>query len=156
MKQFEAGASTLVEAVGTVYGIFMKSVALAPNPLWRVLIVDDHAGFLALARERLEDDPSIQVAAAASSAEESWALLEHHRPDALILDMWLPGMNGLELCRQVKTLLPKLKILLMSESDEAALHEAAMREGAIGFLNKKLFKTQTVLEMLGFGVNPDE
>jgi PleD family two-component response regulator len=68
----------------------------------RVVIADDHPLFRAGVRERLEADAAIEVVGEASDGEEAYALTGSLRPDVVLLDIAMPGVNGIEATRRIK------------------------------------------------------
>src|SRR5439155_6862006 len=99
----------------------------------RLLLVDDDPGLRALLRTTLEVfDVDLTEAA---SAEEALGSIGAHRPDAIVLDVGLPGMNGLELCRHLKSSpdTSDIPVVLLTGSVEAS---GAQEAGAAAFLLK--------------------
>ncbi len=104
----------------------------------RVLIVDDEP----LARRRLVQllaaRPDVEIAGEAESGREALELVELLRPDVLLLDIDLPGMNGIQLVTELAPRLPNTKIVMLtvSRNDEDLFD--ALRAGASGYLLKDL------------------
>ncbi len=82
-----------------------------------VLVVDDHPGFRSAARTLLER-MGLEVVAEAETGEDAIALSEALRPDLLLLDVQLPGMDGIEVARQVMASHPSPVVILTSSRDE--------------------------------------
>ena len=108
--------------------------AAAPGPL-RIMLVDDHALVRVAVRQALSA-PDVELVAEAASAEEALALAPQVRPDVLLVDIGLPGMDGVELVRELAPRLPETRIVMLTVS--SAEHDllAAMRYGAVGYLTK--------------------
>jgi DNA-binding NarL/FixJ family response regulator len=103
----------------------------------RVMVVDDHPLVRNAVRQALET-ADLEVVAEAASAEEALELAPDVRPDVLLVDIELPGMNGVALVRELAPRLPETRILMLTASrDERRLVEA-MRFGAAGYLTKDL------------------
>jgi DNA-binding NarL/FixJ family response regulator len=100
-----------------------------------VLIVDDHAGFRACARELLECD-GFEVVGEAGDAEEALAATRRLRPDIVVLDVQLPGIDGIQASGQIATLNGGTAIVLVSSRDRADLPGAAADSPARGFIPK--------------------
>lgn len=102
----------------------------------RVLIVDDHA----IAREGLkailETDPQIEVAGEAGDGYSALKKIAAVQPDVVILDVRLPGLNGIEVTRQIKAAHPDIAVVLLSGYHDDALVVEAIQAGAAGFLLK--------------------
>ena len=84
----------------------------------------------------LEAEPDFVIVGEASDGLEAIALVEQLRPDILVVDVMMPGVNGLEVTRQVSNRLPETRIVILSmHSDEAYVLEA-LRNGASGYVLK--------------------
>lgn len=103
---------------------------------FRVLIVDDHPVFLSGLRMLLDSDPRTQVVAEASTGAEAIALAAQTQPDAAIVDLHLPDINGIEVTRAITQTSPHIGVLVLTmyEDDDSVF--AAMRAGARGYLLK--------------------
>jgi NarL family two-component system response regulator LiaR len=101
-----------------------------------VLIVDDHAVVRQGVRSFLETQPDIEVVGEASSGEEAVALAASKNPAVILMDLVMPGMNGVEATRQIKQLLPRTQIIILTSflDDENVL--PAVRSGALSYLLK--------------------
>ncbi len=103
----------------------------------RVLIADDHAIVRQGLRQILADEPDMTVAGEAASGEELLALARQGGADILVLDLSLPGMSGLEVLHEVKHLLPRLPVLVLSVYGEDQYAVRAIKAGASGYLTKE-------------------
>jgi DNA-binding NarL/FixJ family response regulator len=103
----------------------------------RVMLVDDHALVRAAIRQAL-DVPDIAVVAEASTAEEALELARTTQPDILLVDIDLPGMDGLRLVRELSARLPETAIVMLTVSTSERDVLDAMRHGARGYLTKDL------------------
>lgn len=103
----------------------------------RILLVDDHPFVREGIRSFLSDIADLQIVAEASSALDGFQLAKKHLPDLILLDINMPGMNGVEAVGQFKKLLPGVKILILTvhNSREYVLHAA--ESGANGYLLKE-------------------
>jgi two-component system, NarL family, response regulator DevR len=101
----------------------------------RVMLVDDHALVRAAIRQAL-DVPDIAVVAEASSAEEAMEQARSEQPDVLLVDIDLPGMDGLRLVRELSARLPETAIVMLTVSTSERDVLDAMRHGARGYLTK--------------------
>jgi len=84
----------------------------------------------------LNAEPDLEVVAEASSAEEGFDLATETTYDIAIVDLSLPGVNGVELIKRLRSLDPDVKVLVVSAHDEALYAERALRAGAQGYLMK--------------------
>lgn len=84
----------------------------------------------------LENSVEFTVCGQSESAEEALGEIPTLKPDACVVDISLPGMNGIELVKNLLAQLPELKILVVSRHDEELYAERAIRAGAKGYLMK--------------------
>jgi DNA-binding NarL/FixJ family response regulator len=104
----------------------------------RVFLLDDHEIVRRGVADLLGSDPGITVVGEAKNAKEAVARIPALRPDVAILDVRLPDGSGVSVCRDVRSLLPELKVIMLtSYSDDEALFDAIMA-GASGYLLKQI------------------
>ncbi len=103
----------------------------------RILLVDDHPLIRKGIALTLEEEASFEVCEQLSDAEEALKRISEINPDAAVVDVSLPGMNGIELVKRLRGLLPDLKILIVSRHDEELYAERAIRAGANGYIMKQ-------------------
>ncbi len=87
-------------------------------------------------RELLAKDPSVKLVGESARGETVLLLVETLRPDILLVDMVMPGMNGIETTRRALGSSPDLKVLLCTLHDDQRMVEAALDAGASGYLLK--------------------
>jgi len=107
------------------------------RPVLRVMLVDDH-GFVRSAIRQALTAPDIEVVGEAPSAEEALRIAPELRPDVVLIDIDLPGMNGLRLLRELRPRLPDCKFVMLTVSTSQADVLEAVRLGAVGYLTKDL------------------
>jgi len=103
----------------------------------RAIIVDDHALVRAGLRGMLERFATIRVVGEAGDATEALALASRAKPDLALVDICLPGTNGIELTRKLRRQHPEMHILIVSMHCEAECVARAIRAGANGFIAKQ-------------------
>jgi DNA-binding NarL/FixJ family response regulator len=109
----------------------------------RVLLVDDHAVVRKGMKAILEDGlPGVAVSEAADGDQALAALAEP--PDAVVLDLSMPGRSGIDLLVEIKHRYPKLPVLIMSLHGEEQFALRALRAGAAGYLTKAAAPEQLV------------
>jgi two-component system, NarL family, nitrate/nitrite response regulator NarL len=106
------------------------------SPL-RVMLVDDHALVRSAVRQAI-DAPDVELVGEAGSAEDAFALALAVRPDVMLLDIDLPGMNGIQMLEELSPRLPDTKIVMLTVSDSDRDMIEALGRGAAGYLTKDL------------------
>jgi len=108
---------------------------MAPDKI-RVLIADDHPLFRDGMHGLLDSVPDTEVIGEAASGEEAITLAENLQPDVILMDIKMPGINGLQAMREILHTSPHIRILIVSmlEDDDSVF--AAMRAGACGYVPK--------------------
>jgi DNA-binding NarL/FixJ family response regulator len=102
----------------------------------RVLLADDHAVVRKGIREFLEEDGEILVVAEAANGADAVRLVGEHRPGVAVLDVQMPGMNGIEATRQIKAAHPEIRVLILTAYEEDPYVFALLRAGADGYVLK--------------------
>jgi DNA-binding NarL/FixJ family response regulator len=102
----------------------------------RVMLVDDHPIVLQGLRRLLESKPEFLVVAEASNGLDVLALCEQHRPDVIIVDLMMPGLNGLEVTRQLCQRSEATRVIVFSMHKEDDYVIQALRNGALGYVIK--------------------
>jgi DNA-binding NarL/FixJ family response regulator len=103
----------------------------------RVMLVDDHALVRSAVRQAI-DAPDVELVGEAGSAEDAFALALALRPDVMLLDIDLPGMNGIQMLEELGPRLPDTKIVMLTVSDSERDMIEALARGAAGYLTKDL------------------
>jgi two-component system response regulator EvgA len=107
-----------------------------PNPDGGILIVDDHRVTIELLRDLLASAfPGLAVRSA-GSAKEALALCRTALPKLVIMDIGLPGVNGIEAARQIKVLSPAVSVVVHTNHDPAIYHEQCVAAGVDAFVSK--------------------
>jgi two-component system NarL family response regulator len=116
----------------------MVDVVGEQSPLVRVLVVDDHALFRHGLLQVLRTTPDIEVVAEASDAPSAIDLAAVWLPDVVLMDVRMPGMNGIEAARRIRAAQPAVRILMLTESEDEDDLYGAVRAGATGYLLKEV------------------
>jgi two-component system, NarL family, invasion response regulator UvrY len=112
--------------------------------LIRVLIADDHGIVRKGMKQILSRTPDIEVVSEASTGQEALDKIWANNFDVVILDISLPGRNGLEILKQIKTQRPKLPVLILSMYPEEQYAVRVLRAGASGYLTKESDKNELI------------
>ncbi len=102
----------------------------------RTLIVDDDPRFRQRVRDLLAPEPGITVVGEAVDGMDAIAKARELEPDLILLDIRMPGMNGLDAARQLKTERPEVKILILSLYDLEEYRSIARANGVNGYIVK--------------------
>jgi DNA-binding NarL/FixJ family response regulator len=104
----------------------------------KVLVADDHPLILQGLRRTLEACDDIDVVGEARSGTEVLPLVERRRPDVVLLDLHMPGMDGAACIAEIKRTSPEVKAIVLSASDERASIESATSAGASAYVIKSV------------------
>jgi DNA-binding NarL/FixJ family response regulator len=108
----------------------------SPEATFTLLIVDDHAGVRQTVVALVSTEfPHFRLLEA-ECAEDALTLCGTERPDLIVLDITLPGMDGFEATRRIKASWPRTVIVMHSSSDMAVYREASLAAGAAAFVGK--------------------
>jgi DNA-binding NarL/FixJ family response regulator len=113
-----------------------------------VLVVDDHLAFRNAARSALDAGDQFVVVGEAQSGEEAVALATELRPELVVMDVLLPGIDGIEATRQILINDPETVIVLVSTRKQTELPASMGDCGAAGFLPKELFGPEALSVMM--------
>jgi DNA-binding NarL/FixJ family response regulator len=103
----------------------------------KILIVDDHRLFLQGVASLVEREPDMEVAGLACSGDEALSLAEEHRPDVAILDVSMPGMNGIETLQRMRALSPEIRGIALSIHEDRRFVVRMLEAGAWGYVLKE-------------------
>jgi len=114
------------------------------NPI-RILLVDDHEVVRLGIKALLQQHAHLQVIAEAASGDEAVRLALIQQPDVVVMDIRMPGMSGVDACRQIVDQLPSTRVIIMTTFAEDDLLFAAIRAGACGYVLKRIGGNDLVL-----------
>ncbi|MEM8924073.1 MAG: response regulator transcription factor [Actinomycetota bacterium] len=118
----------------------------------RVLVVDDQQPFREAARMVVEMTDGFEVVGEATDGEEAIGLAEALRPDLVLMDVQMPGIDGLQATERIMAMDDPPRVLVMSTHESQKYEAPALAAGAVGFLPKAMFGMD-MLEELWADVN---
>ena len=136
------GGGTLIR-MSVPAGVSIEELSIMSNPL-TVLLVDDHSLVRRGFRLLLEEDAGISVVGEASDAYEAVAEAERLRPNVVVMDFALPGMNGAVATRDILKSCPATAVLMLSMHFDASYVRTCLEAGAKGYLLKNAMDLELV------------
>jgi two-component system, NarL family, response regulator LiaR len=107
----------------------------------RVMLVDDHAMVRTGLATFLATFEELELVAQAGSGEQALELAGEHRPDVVLMDLVMPGMDGVTTTKKLRELLPGCQVIALTSFREEGLVQGALQAGAIGYLLKDVSAT---------------
>lgn len=107
-----------------------------PSPPLKILLVEDDELFRLGLRVRLEREADLTVVAEAEDGETAIEMVKSHSLNIVVLDIGLPGLGGIEACRQIRQLSPDLPVLVLTSHTQKALINRIIEVGAQGYCLK--------------------
>jgi two-component system, NarL family, response regulator LiaR len=111
------------------------------NSSIRVLLVDDHVIVREGLRTLLSEEPGIEVVGEAGDGGESVRLAAALRPDVILMDLVMPGMDGIQAMQDIRAISPSSRVLVLTSFGDDQRVRDAIQAGAIGYLLKDVLKT---------------
>jgi two-component system, NarL family, response regulator NreC len=103
----------------------------------RVVIIDDHAVIRAGMRMLLEGQAEITIIGEGTTGEEALRLAHELKPDVIVMDVTMPGMNGIEATRAIKAEMPEIAVLALTIHEETDYYFQMLQAGASGYVPKR-------------------
>lgn len=103
----------------------------------KIVVVDDHAVFREGLVRIINQEKDMEVCGEAENAADGLKLAQSEKPEMMILDISMEGMNGIDLAKNLRARFPDLRILVLSMHKEALYAERALRAGANGYIMKR-------------------
>jgi two-component system response regulator NreC len=111
----------------------------------RILIVDDHGLLRAGLGALLAAETDLMVVGEAASAEQALMLVAELKPDVILMDISMPGKDGIEATRQIKADFPGTRVLILTVHEDKGLLRAALDAGASGYILKQAVKNELII-----------
>ena len=102
----------------------------------RVMVVDDHPIMRSGLRDTLEASGRFDVVGLAGDGEEAVRTVEDLKPEVIVMDVMMPGKDGIDACREIMELLPDTRVMMLTASSEEDAVIEAVAAGATGYLQK--------------------
>ena len=103
----------------------------------RVILADDHPIVRAGIREAIKELSNVEVVGEASDGRQAVDLVKSARPDVVLMDISMPGLNGLEATERIVKAFPEVRVIILSRHEEDAYYWRALKIGAVGYVLKK-------------------
>lgn len=120
-------------AISTISSEYVSPSAVARKSIF---VVDDHPVVRDGYARLITNQPDMDLAGETGDAAQAIEMIRKARPDLVLLDLSLKSGNGLEICKQINTEFPDIKVLVVSMHDETLYAERVLRAGADGYVNK--------------------
>lgn len=104
----------------------------------RLLLIDDHEMVREGLKAMLREEHDFEIVGDAASAEQAFELLERLRPDVILLDVRLPGVSGIDVCRTVTERYPEMAVIILTTFTDETLVSQCIQAGARGFIVKDI------------------
>jgi DNA-binding NarL/FixJ family response regulator len=104
----------------------------------KLLLADDHSLVFEAIRLALQEDDDLEIVACAESGSRVLPLVERTKPDLVVLDLKMPGIDGLTLLQHLRERFPEVRVAILSGLDADETIEAALRIGAHAFISKSI------------------
>ncbi len=110
----------------------------------KVYLVDDHSVVIEGVKSVLQNDKTIEIVGFAMTSEKCLQFFELHTANVILMDISLPDMDGIELCKLITQKQPQIKILALSTFDQGSYVRKMMENGAGGYLLKNAAKQEII------------
>jgi two-component system response regulator NreC len=109
-----------------------------------ILIADDHGVLRAGLRALLNAEKDLNVVGEAADGQEALRAARELRPDVVLVDLSMPGLNGIEVTRQLKESYPDMAVLILTVHEDESLLQEAIRVGASGYIIKRAVESELI------------
>ncbi|MGB6976140.1 MAG: response regulator transcription factor [Gammaproteobacteria bacterium] len=109
-----------------------------------VVLVDDHNLVRTGIKCILKNAPNIQIIGEAENGDIALKLIKELQPDVLLMDIMMPGLSGLSLLKELLTIKPDLKVLIVTSCDNEIFSASLLKAGAMGYFVKKMGEQELI------------
>lgn len=110
----------------------------------KILVVDDHPEILEGIRSLLNTFEEFEIIGEACGGQESINTIKENIPDIVLMDLKMPGMDGLKVTRYIRKMYPSIKVLMITQYEDPEHVLEAIKEGAIGYVPKRVLASELV------------
>jgi two-component system response regulator NreC len=110
----------------------------------RILISDDHGVLRAGLRALLSAESDLEVVGEAADGDEVLRLAKELGPELVLMDISMPGIGGIEATRQLKEILPEVRVLILTVHEDESLLQEAIQAGATGYIVKRAVESELI------------
>ncbi len=118
-------------------------------PLIRILVVDDHAIVREGLTRILSQEPDFQIVGEAPDGVTALTMVEHFRPTIVLLDLRMPGVDGIEVCRTITARFPDVRVIILTAFLDSDTINRCIQAGAKGYVVKDVERTDLNLSIRG-------
>ncbi len=104
----------------------------------RMLLVEDHVPTRSLIKSMIDQEADLSVIADVGSAEMALNSVRQDQPDVIVMDILLPGMNGIEATQRILAEYPRIRVLALSNHVGTTIIQAVLNAGGLGYVYKNL------------------
>jgi DNA-binding NarL/FixJ family response regulator len=122
----------------------------------RILVVDDFEPFRQLVRSILRVSPELQIVGEAADGLEAVQKAVELQPDLILLDIGLPSLNGMEAARQIRELVPRSKIIFLSQESSPEVVREALGLGASSYVVKAMAGRELLAAVEAVSLGPND
>lgn len=110
----------------------------------RILIADDHRILRAGLKSLLTSDSNLEVVGEATTGQEALQAAQALRPDIVLMDIGMPGNEGLEATREMIQVVPEARVLMLTMHEDSAMLQESLRAGASGYIIKRAAESELI------------
>ncbi len=127
----------------------IQGVSTDGEKTFRTLLVEDNLTFRQVVKDLLNYRFPSMVVEEASNGKEAMEIIDNHAPNLVLMDIKLPGENGLELTKKITTKNPAVDVIILTSYDLPEYRQAAMQNGARSFVTKGSSTIDEIADLVG-------
>jgi DNA-binding NarL/FixJ family response regulator len=124
-------------SLGVLFEILKPLDMTTKKNVFRIAVIDDHPILRQGIVRLINEQPDFEVVGETDEAKKATSLIQQCKPDGVVLDVSLKGSSGIEAAKDIKSVFPKVKILMLSMHDENIYASRALKAGASGYIMKQ-------------------